>query len=64
MGPSLEGFGDRNMIAGIVPNSPSWLTHWLDNPPAIAPDTMMPPMGLDANEIMDVAAYLMSLQAD
>ncbi len=64
VGPSLEAFGDRNVIAGIAPNTPDWLTRWLANPPAIAPDTMMPPMGLGTEEIADVAAYLMSLRAD
>ncbi|MGE3291121.1 MAG: cytochrome c family protein [Geminicoccaceae bacterium] len=64
VGPSLAGFGDRNVIAGTVPNSPAGLRHWLDDPPAIAPDTMMPPMGLDADEIANAAAYLMSLRAE
>jgi cytochrome c2 len=64
VGPSLAGFGSRNVIAGNVPNSPAGLTRWLADPPAIAPDTMMPPMGLDADEIEDAAAYLMSLRTD
>ena len=64
VGPSLEGFGDRNVIAGIVPNTPGWLTRWLDNPPAIAPATMMPSVGLDEREVVDVAAYLMTLGQD
>ena len=64
VGPSLAGFGDRNVIGGIVPNTPDWLTRWLDNPPAIAPATMMPAMGLSDGEIADAAAYLLSLRAD
>ena len=51
-------------IAGIVPNTPGWLTRWLDNPPAIAPATMMPSVGLDEREVVDVAAYLMTLGQD
>ena len=64
VGPSLERFGERNVIGGLVPNSPGWLTRWLANPPAIASDTMMPPMGLERQELVDVAAFLMTLRAD
>ena len=64
VGPSLAGFGDRNVIGGIVPNTPDWLFRWLDNPPAIAPGTMMPAIGLKDQEITDAAAYLLSLRAD
>lgn len=62
VGPSLEAFGARNVIAGIVPNTPGTLVRWIDNPVAIAPRTMMPPMGLSPAEVRHVAAYLMSLQ--
>jgi cytochrome c len=64
VGPSLAGFGDRNVIGGIVPNTPDWLVRWISNPPAIAPATMMPAMGLSDEETAHAAAYLLSLRAD
>jgi cytochrome c2 len=64
VGPSLERFGERNVIGGLVPNTPEWLTRGLANPPAIAPGTMMPPMQLEREELVNVAAFLLSLRAD
>jgi cytochrome c len=61
VGPSLELFAERNVIAGIVPNTPHWLTLWIEDPPAIAPRTMMPDMGLSSAEARHVAAYLLEL---
>ena len=62
VGPSLERFGERNVIAGVVPNTPAWLIRWLDNPLEIAPRTMMPPTGFSAAELRDAAAFLMTLR--
>lgn len=62
VGPSLEEFGSRNMIAGIIPNLPDQLIAWLRDPPAIAPRTAMPNMGLTTDEARDVAAYLYTLR--
>jgi cytochrome c len=62
VGPSLERFGERNVIAGEVPNTPAWLVRWLENPPAIAPRTMMPATALSERELRDAAAFLMTLR--
>lgn len=62
MGPSLEAFGRRSYIAGHVPNVPALLQRWLVDPQALAPDTMMPDLGVSDEDARDMAAYLLSLQ--
>lgn len=62
VGPSLEGFGSRSYIAGRVPNRPDSLTRWLRDPPAIDPETAMPPQGIDEAEARHMAAYLYTLR--
>ncbi|SDY34911.1 c-type cytochrome [Citreimonas salinaria] len=60
VGPSLRGFASRAYIAGILPNEPGDLTRWLLNPPAYAPRTAMPALGLTVDEARDMAAYLLN----
>jgi cytochrome c2 len=62
VGPPLAGFGRRAYIAGLLPNRPMMLTAWLRDPPALAPDTAMPALGLSGPEARDVAAYLYTLR--
>ncbi len=62
VGPPLDGFGSRAYIAGFIPNQPQWLTAWLQNPPALAPNTVMPNMGVSSNDARDMAAYLYRLR--
>jgi cytochrome c2 len=62
VGPSLEGFGRRAYIAGQLPNRPALLAAWLRDPPAIAPGTAMPSLGLTEPEARHVAAYLYTLR--
>jgi cytochrome c2 len=59
--PALADFAHRGVIAGVVPNTPDNLEHWLVDPPAISPRTAMPPLGLTQEEARDVAAYLYTL---
>ena len=61
VGPSLDGFARRSLIAGRIPNRPGELTLWVRNAPAFDPQTGMPPMPLDEQEARDVAAYLYTL---
>ena len=58
VGPSLVGFADRPMIAGVLENNPDNLRAWLTDPPAIKPGTLMPNLGLPAEEIDWLIAYL------
>jgi cytochrome c len=62
VGPSLDGFGRRPLIAGQLANTPGNLVAWLQNPPALQPGTAMPEVGLDAGKARDVAAFLYRLR--
>ena len=62
VGPSLAGFGGRGYIAGVLPNTPDNLVRWLLDPPAIAPMTAMPDLGLREQEARHIAAYLTTMR--
>jgi sulfur-oxidizing protein SoxX len=61
VGGSLEGFAERPLIAGRLPNQPATLVAWLRDPPSLSPETAMPPTPLSEAQARDVAAYLYSL---
>lgn len=61
VGPSLEGFADRNLIAGRFPNEPEALARWVRDAPSMIPETGMTPMPLTEEEARDVTAYLYTL---
>ncbi|HEY7384201.1 MAG TPA: c-type cytochrome [Beijerinckiaceae bacterium] len=63
VGPPLNAFAQRSVVAGILPNTPRVLVSWLMDPPALDPRTAMPAMGLDGRQARDVAAYLYTLGA-
>ncbi|MBM6594945.1 c-type cytochrome [Microvirga pudoricolor] len=63
VGPKLDDFAQRTMLAGILPNVPRHLVPWLVDPPAIEPKTGMPKMGVTDAEARDMAAYLYTLGA-
>lgn len=58
VGPALDGFARRGLIAGRVPNEPELLARFVRDAPAVLPGTTMPPMPLTEEESRDVAAYL------
>ncbi|MEZ5786042.1 MAG: cytochrome C [Xanthobacteraceae bacterium] len=62
VGPSLEQFGSRPLIAGIAPNEPATLARWVRDAPSMAPDTAMPALPLDELQSRDVAAFLYTLR--
>ena len=62
VGPPLAGIADRSFIAGVLPNTPANLVTWLENPPAVAPRTAMPNMGVTGRDARDIAAYLYTLK--
>lgn len=62
-GPSLEGVGSRDPIAGGIPNtSVDDLAKWIQNPGALKPGTAMPTLGLSDQEARDAAEYLRTLK--
>lgn len=62
VGGSLDGFADRSLIAGRLPNQPDTLVRWLRDASSLSPETGMPPMLITETEARDVAAYLYTLK--
>lgn len=59
VGPSLEGLSGRAYIAGGLPNTADNLIRWLLDPPALAPATAMPDMGLRPEQARAIAHSLL-----
>jgi cytochrome c2 len=62
VGPPLDGLARRGFIAGQLPNAPGVLVAFLENPPALVPDTGMPNVGLTPEEARHIAAYLYTVE--
>jgi cytochrome c len=62
VGPPLNYFSARTIIAGELPNTPENLVRWLENPQAVEPATAMPDLGLTEDQAYDIAAYLYTLR--
>lgn len=59
-GPSLDKFGTRHMIAGILPHDDASLRKWLKNPAAVKPGAKMPKIDyLHDDEMNALVKYLM-----
>ena len=63
VGPRLEDFAKRTLLAGTFPNVPRFLVPWLVSPPALKPETAMPDLGVSDGEARDIASYLYTLGA-
>jgi cytochrome c oxidase subunit 2 len=64
VGPELTGFATREEIAGVIENTPENLAAWLDNPQQIKPGTAMPDLPLDEADIINLVAYLETLNGE
>ncbi|ETW94987.1 MAG: hypothetical protein ETSY1_32495 [Candidatus Entotheonella factor] len=63
VGPDLTHFGSRQTLAaGLLPNSPSNIARWLQNPQSVKPGSLMPNLGLSEAEITSLTAYLQHLK--
>jgi putative membrane protein len=62
VGPSLDHFGRRIYIAGMLRNSPDNLLRWLQDPQAIVSGNVMPNMHISKVDANDIAAYLLTIQ--
>jgi cytochrome c2 len=62
VGPPLEGFASRGLIAGVLPNTHENLLLWLQSPQSIRPNSMMPDLGITDAHARDMAAYLETLK--
>lgn len=62
VGPPLAAYARRIFVAGPLPNDPDALTRWIMDPPAVAPRTAMPSLGVPEATARDIAAYLYTLE--
>jgi cytochrome c2 len=62
VGPPLDQAGRRTIIAGLLPNTPEHMVHWLKAPQSVTPGNAMPDMAIDDRDAHDMAAYLYTLR--
>lgn len=62
VGPSLNHWSNRNLIAGKLPNTPENLMHWIQQPHQVDPHTAMPEMNVTEDDARNIAAYLYTLE--
>ncbi|MBV8892379.1 MAG: c-type cytochrome [Acidobacteria bacterium] len=62
VGPPLAGIGDREYLAGELPNTPANMMRWIEHPHRIEPHTVMPEMNVSEQDSRDIAAYLYTLR--
>lgn len=61
VGPPLDEFSRRRIIAGRLPNTGPNVIRFLRDPDSVSPGTAMPDLDLTEQEARDVAAYLFTL---
>ena len=61
VGPPLDTMRYNVYVAGKFPNTPEVLVRWIVDPPALAPETAMPSVGVSEQQALDIAAYLYSI---
>lgn len=62
LGPPLDTMRRNVYVAGKFPNTPEVLIRWIQDAPALAPETAMPDVGVNEQQARDMAAYLYSLE--
>lgn len=62
VGPSLEGFGSRQLIAGTLANTPENRVQWIMQTQRVKPGTAMPQLDVAPQDAQDMAAYLATLR--
>lgn len=60
--PSLDGLARREVIARTIPNTPSNLAAYLENPQIANPSNTMPDLEMPPDDARDLAAFLMTLR--
>lgn len=58
VGPPLDGFSRRVLIAGRLPNNVDNLVRWLREPQEVKPGTAMPDLGVTELHAQQIAGYL------
>lgn len=62
LGPTLHGIGSREIIGGVLKNTPENMAQWIGNPKRFAPGTAMPALGVAPRDARDMAAHLATLK--
>lgn len=62
VGPPLDSFGTRAMVAGRLPNEAPLLAQYVGDAPALVPGSAMPAIPMTEAEARDIAAWLQSLR--
>jgi mono/diheme cytochrome c family protein len=62
VGPPLHGIGSRQVIGGVLDNTPDNMVRWLMAPREHSTGTAMPNLGVTARDARDMAAYLATLR--
>jgi putative membrane protein len=60
VGPPLTGIGARLYVAGVLPNTPQNIVHWIRDPKGVDAKTAMPVLNVTEPDAADIAAYLYS----
>lgn len=60
--PSLAEFARRSYVAGRWPNDQATLVRWIAAPRSMDPETLMPELGVSAEDARHMAAYLYTLE--
>jgi cytochrome c len=58
----LDRMGQRQVLAGMLPNTADNLMHWVRHPQAVVPGNAMPELNVSDGDARDMAAYLYTLQ--
>lgn len=62
VGPPLDRFARRTVLAGTMPNRPEYLIRWVRFPQELQPGSAMPNMGVTEADARHIAAYLYTLR--
>jgi cytochrome c2 len=62
VGPPLGGIAARSYIAGVLPNAPANMIHWIQDPRSVDSLTAMPNVGVTPADARHLAAYLYTLR--
>lgn len=62
IGPNLDGFASRQVLAGYLPNTDEWLVEWLTATQELKEGTTMPQVPLTDEEVEELVKYLRSLK--
>lgn len=62
IGPNLDGFANREVLAGYLPNTDEWIAEWLTSTQELKEGTTMPQVPLTDEEVVELVKYLKALK--